>query len=398
MINKRIATAIATGALLLNSFATPAFAATTLEVTGNGSKSDSEITLDLNKSNTVVQNNKANVSNNVDVKANTGKNDAKDNTGGDVNISTGDSDVAVAVKNMLNKNAASVNCCTGGDTEVKIGNNGSKSDNKVDLDMDNSNEIFQDNDAKVNNNVDVKGTTGKNNAKDNTNGDVSIETGDSDVSVGVLTFANTNFASIGGDDEEGGALSLWILGNGKKSDNNIDADLDNSSTVKQDNNAHVYNDVDVEAATGKNKADDNTGGEVSIETGDADVETLVANVGNFNWADLSCDCLFDDVTAKIANNGSKSDNKIDVDSEGSNELFQDNYAHLDNDIDEVEAATGDNKASDNTADNGDDPSIETGDAGVGAQVMNQFNANEAGIGGNFEFEFDWDEMFGSIFG
>ena len=398
MINKRIASAIATGALLLNSFAAPAFAATTLEISGNGSKSDSEVKLDLNRSNTVVQNNAANVTNNVDVKANTGKNDANDNTGGDVRIETGDSDVSVAVQNMLNKNSASVGCCESGDTEVKIGNNGSKSDNKVDLDLDNSNEIFQDNEAKVKNDVEVEGTTGKNDAKDNTNGEVSIETGDSDVSVGVLTFANANFASIGGDTGAGGELSLWILGNGSKSDNEIDADLDNSSTVKQDNNAHIYNDVEIDAATGGNDADDNTGGEVSIETGDADVEALVANVGNFNWADLSCDCLFDDVTAKVAGNGSKSDNELKLDSESENELFQDNYAKLDNDVDAVEASTGDNEAEDNTAYNGEDPSIETGDADVAAEVMNQFNANEAGIGGEFEFEFDWDGMFGSIFG
>lgn len=399
MINKRIATAIATGALLLNSFAAPAFAATNLQVTGNGSKSDSEVKLDLNKSNTVVQNNKADVTNKVNVKANTGNNDAKDNTGGDVRIESGDSDVAVAVKNMLNQNSAAVSCCESGDTTVKVDGNGSKSDNKVELDMDNSNELFQDNSAKVKNDVKVDAKTGHNDANDNTNGDVMIESGDSAVSVGLLTFANSNFAMLGGGDEEGGALSLWISGNGSKSDNEIDAKLDNSSTVKQDNNAHVYNDVDVDAETGKNDANDNTGGEVSIETGDADVATLVANVGNFNWADLACDCLFDDVTAKIADNGSKSDNEISLDSEGENELFQDNSAHLNNDIDGVEASTGNNETDDNTlGSEGGDPAIETGDAGVGAEVLNQFNANEAGIGGNFEFDFDWDEMLGSIFG
>lgn len=397
MINKRIATAIATGALLMNSFAVPAFAATDITVTGNGSDSNNTSNINLTKKNTIVQNNTANVTNKVDVEANTGDNDANDNTGGDVKIESGDSDVAVAVKNMLNKNSAAIDCCQNGDTSVKIAGNGSDSDNDVDLDMDNSNEIFQDNNAKVKNDVEVEGNTGNNEADDNTNGDVEITSGDSDVSVGVLTFANTNFASIGGGDEEGGELSLWISGNGSKSDNYIDADFDNSSTVKQDNNAHVYNDVEVEAETGKNDANDNTGGEVSIETGEADVYALVANVGNFNWADLSCDCLFDDVTAKIADNGSKSDSDIDVDSEGGNELFQDNYAHADNDVDEIEAGTGNNEAEDNTVGYGEDPSIVTGDAGVEAEVMNQFNSNEAGIGG-VEFEFDWDEMFGSIFG
>jgi hypothetical protein len=401
MINKRIATAVATGALLLNSFATPAFAATTITLSGNGSDSTNNATINLTKTATVVQNNTANVTNKVDVEAETGDNDANDNTGGDVNIKTGDSDVAVAVKNMLNMNSASIDCCAKGDTSVKIADNGSDSDNDVDLDWTSSNGVYQDNDADVDNKVYVDGDTGDNDANDNTNGDVSVETGDSEVSVGVLNFLNSNFAKIGGGDDEGSSLSLWILGNGSNSDNYIDADLENENVVTQDNAANVDNKVDVEAETGDNDANDNTGGEVSIETGDADVEALVANVGNFNWAELGCDCLFDDLTAKIADNGSDTDNDIDLDlSDGKNNgVFQDNGAYLDNDLDELEAQTGDNEAEDNTGGSeGNDPAIETGDAGVEAEVVNQFNSNTAGIGGDFEFEFDWEELLGSIFG
>lgn len=397
MINKRIASAIATGALLLNSFATPAFAATSINLSGNGSDSNNTANVNLTKNNTIVQNNTANVTNNVDVSAKTGGNEANDNTGGDVSIDTGNSSVGVAVQNLLNRNSASIGCCEDGDTEVKIAGNGSQSDNDVDLDMDNSNEIFQDNNAHVKNDVDVDAKTGYNDADDNTGGDVDIDTGNSDVSVGILNALNTNFASIGSGDNSGGnGLSLWVLGNGSKSDNYIDADIDKSNTVKQENDAHVYNDLDVDANTGKNDANDNTGGEVSIDTGDAEVEALVANLGNFNWADLSCDCLFDDVTAKIAENGSDSDNDIDLYLDDSNELFQDNYAKADNDLEDLDASTGKNDADDNTGYAGADPSIDTGNAEVGAEVVNQFNANEAGIGGEFEFEFDWEELFGSL--
>lgn len=400
MINKRIASAVATGALLLNSFVTPAFAATNIQITGNGSDSNSEAKLELKKSNSVVQNNTANVSNKVDVKAKTGGNSADDNTGGDVKISTGDSAVGVAVKNMLNSNSASVDCCANGDTDVEISGNGSDSDNEAKLDMKSSNGIFQDNYGKVNNNLNVDAKTGDNEADDNTGGEVEIETGDSEVSLGVLNMLNSNMARIGGGDSEGSALSLWILGNGSDSENEIDADIENENVITQDNSAHVSNDMDVDADTGYNGADDNTGGLVSIETGDAMVEALVANAGNFNWADMSCDCLFDDLTAKVAGNGADSDNEIDLElSDGKdNGVFQDNGAHLSNDLDGLDATTGDNDADDNTAYDGEDPSIETGDAGVGAEVMNQFNSNTAGIGGDLEFEFDWDEIFGSIFG
>ncbi len=400
MINKRIASAVATGAILLNSFVTPAFAATEITLSGNGSKSDNNANIELKKSATVVQNNTANVKNNVDVKANTGNNEASDNTGGDVKVSTGDSAVGVAVKNMLNTNSASIDCCTQGDTTLKIAGNGSHSDNDIDLDQESKNGIYQDNDADVENKVEVDAKTGNNEANDNTGGEVEVETGDSEVSVGILNFLNSNFAKIGGGDNEGGELSLWITGNGSDSDNKIDADLESENVVKQNNYADVYNKVEVDAETGDNEANDNTGGPVSIETGDAVVESLVANVGNFNWAELGCDCLFDDLTAKIDGNGSDSDNEIDLDLESGkdNGVFQDNDADLENKLDSLDANTGDNEAEDNTAYDGSDPRIETGDAGVGAEVVNQFNSNTAGIGGDFEFEFDWDEMLGSIFG
>ncbi len=107
------------------------------------------------------------------------------------------------------------------------------------------------------------------------------------------------------------------------------------------------------------------------------------------------------MTAKIADNGSDTDNKIDLDlsSGKDNGVFQDNAADLENELDELNAQTGDNEAEDNTGGSeGHDPAIETGDAGVDSEVVNQFNSNQAGIGGEFEFDFDWEEMLGSIFG
>jgi hypothetical protein len=399
---RRLATAIATGALVLNSFATSAFAAT-VEISGNGSDSDNDAYIDLKKTNSIAQYNDAYIDNNVDVKASTGGNDANDNTGGDVNVDTGDSDVAVSVANLLNKNSAAIACCESGDTSVKIAGNGHKSDNKVDLDLDSENEIYQENDADVDNDVDVDAETGDNEANDNTGGDVEVDTGNSKVGVSLLTLANMNLAQIGGgDDEEGGSLSLWILDNGSDSDNEIDANIDSENSVAQYNDADVDNDVDVDADTGDNDANDNTGGEVSIDTGNAEVEVEVANALNFNWADLSCGCLFDDLTAKISGNGSDSDNKIDLDVEENDEkeatVYQDNKADVDNDLKDLEAETGNNDAEDNTGESeGGDPSIDTGDAGVEASVVNEANQNGAAIG-DFEFEFDWEELLEDLLG
>ena len=170
MINKRIATAIATGALVFNSLATPAFAAINVNLTGNGDSSNNTANLNISKSNSIVQNNTANISNNVEVDAETGGNEANRNTGGDVNVETGNSTVGVSVQNALNKNSASLACCTSGNATLNIPGNGVESDNDIDLDMDNSNEIFQDNDADVDNDVDVWASTGNNEANRNTGG------------------------------------------------------------------------------------------------------------------------------------------------------------------------------------------------------------------------------------
>lgn len=400
MINKRIASALATGALLLNSFAAPAFAATNIEITGNGHDSDNNANVNLTKSTSVVQNNTANVTNNVSVDSKTGDNKANDNTGGDVSITTGDSDVTVAVQNLLNKNSAVVDCCNNGNTTVKIADNGSNSDNDAKLKMNDSNQIFQDNYAYVKNKVDVDSKTGDNKANDNTNGDVAIHTGDSTVGVGVATFVNSNFARIGGGNGNGSELSLKILGNGHKSDNDINATINKTNTISQDNYADIYNKVDVDASTGKNDAKDNTGGSVDVHTGDALVSALVANAGNFNWADMSCGCLFDDLTAKIADNGSDTDNdiKLNLTSGKDDGIFQTNNADVDNKLKDLNAKTGKNDANDNTGGQGNhDPEIHTGDSGVDAQVTNQLNANKAGVGSDLEFDWNWDEIFGSLF-
>src|SRR3989344_4430799 len=132
---RKIGVAIATGALLLNAFAPLAIADTTIQISGNGSDSNNTANVNVTQNTTVVQNNTADVTNNVDVDADTGDNDAEDNTGGDVSIDTGDADVTVNVSNTLNSTQANVDCCQNGDTEVLIQGNGTHSDNDANLNL-----------------------------------------------------------------------------------------------------------------------------------------------------------------------------------------------------------------------------------------------------------------------
>ena len=387
-LQKKVATAIATGALIFNSLAVPAFADVTVVISGNGSDSDNDATVDVDQSTTVVQENQANISNDVDATADTGNNDANDNTGGDVTIETGDADVDVEVTNSVNSNTASVNCCNG-DIDVLIEGNGSDSDNDVDVDVDTTTSVFQENKAYIKNDIDADADTGNNDANDNTGGDVTIETGDAGVDVEVTNSANANWARVSGNDG-GTSLSARILGNGSDSDNDIKIDFDRSVVVTQENQANIENYVDADADTGNNDANDNTGGDVSIETGDADVDVTIDNLVNFNWADVNCGCFLD-VFAKIAGNGSDSDNDIDVDIDDTLIVFQENSCKkswggwwrrskkpcLDNHV-HADADTGGNDAEDNTGAPDGDPSIETGDADVDVTIDNSGNVNVFG--------------------
>ena len=395
-LKRKIATGIATGALLANALMPMAFATesgTNLTISGNGSGSDNLVEVELENETTVNQTNNATFNNSINGDASTGGNDANDNTGGDVEIDTGDADVTATVNNSANQNWASVDCCVSNDVEVKISGNGSDSDNTVKLkaeDDDNKIKIDQYNNAYFNNNVNADAKTGYNDANDNTGGDVEIDTGNASVTVSVSNWANANSARVG-DGGNGGSLSLWILDNGSDSRNLIDVELENEVDVDQDNHATFDNDIYADAKTGKNDANDNTGGNVEIDTGDATVDVTVDNMANFNWADLNCGCLLDDLTAKIAGNGSDSDNTIDVELESDQEVDQDNRASFDNDVD-ADAKTGKNDAEDNTGENGGDPSIDTGDADVTVEAFNDANLN--GVGGD---EPEWPELnFGGL--
>src|SRR3989304_5885670 len=101
-LQKKVTSAIAAGALLLQ-VALPVLAqSTTLVITGNGAESDSDINVAQTTTTTVVQNNYAKIKNDVDADSDTGDNDANYNTGGNVSVKTGDADTAVLIDNKVN--------------------------------------------------------------------------------------------------------------------------------------------------------------------------------------------------------------------------------------------------------------------------------------------------------
>lgn len=401
----RIATAIATGSVLLQALAGSTFAATTITINGNGDSSNNTANVTRDSDTTVVQNNDANITNNVDVNSSTGYNDANRNTGGDVTIDTGNATANVTISNQANANSADVQgcgACAGGDVTVNITKNGVDSVNDVDVRSYTDTGVYQDNHAHIDNDVDVDAKTGGNDADRNTGGNVEITTGDADTTVNLSTAANVNHAVVGGGSGNGGGISALIKENGDSSSNDIDLNFDNDVTVSQDNRAHVDNDVDVYGSTGYNDANRNTGGDVTIDTGDATADITVDNMVNFNAADVE-DCCIEDVEASIEKNGVDSENSIDVDldfNDGEDDgTFQNNHLHLDNDLRDVDLKTGGNDADRNTGSGDSDPSVTTGDADATVDVSNQANVNTYGSDAQFDFpnmdfhfNFDWNAL------
>lgn len=165
-----------------------------------------------------------------------------------------------------------------------VSGNGADSKNSINISSSNSVRINQTNTANISNNVSVVANTGGNTANENTGGNVSISTGNSNVSVGISNIANKNTLDLSGlcGCLTGTGFDVSISGNGADSHNQIKVGSHNSLHVNQKNNAHVNNTVWVFSGTGHNVANKNTGGNVSISTGNANSSVSIMNEVNSN--------------------------------------------------------------------------------------------------------------------
>lgn len=192
---KQAFAALTTIALLANVTGSAFAATTTLEVSGNGRNSTSDVTLNNNSTTSVVQNNVASVDNTIKVNSNTGGNKANDNSG-DVMIRSGEATTLVGIDNSVNFNVAALDCgCLLGDVHSKIANNLRDSDNAITASLDDSKAVFQTNVSDLHNNADVDAKTGDNKANDNLGGiyvDPYLKSGDATSVFDVKNAGNEN--------------------------------------------------------------------------------------------------------------------------------------------------------------------------------------------------------------
>lgn len=299
---------------------------------GNGSYSDNTGNVVTDVNNLSFQLNDATLQNNLTLTSDSGDNKANMNTNGDNTIQTGDANTSGSVVNMVNNNITGnlvfavvnifgdlvgdiilpdgtiVSCCVGDVTAVNSGN-GSGSQNTANVDQTVNNELYQFNNANIENNLVLSAETGNNDVNKNTGGNNSVATGDTNIVAQVLNVANTNLAggdwwlvlvneagkwigkivgadgaNYGGSDgfefsvDASGEVTVANSGNGANSTNTANVSQTSNTNVNQSNAADIVNDVHLTANTGENNANLNTGGDSSIVTGDA---SIIANIVNF---------------------------------------------------------------------------------------------------------------------
>src|SRR3989344_1604337 len=184
--------------------------------------------------------------------------------------------------------------------------------------------------------------------------------------------------------------------NGADSTNNASASAISSDTTFQSNDATVENSLVLGANSGDNKANFNTGGDSTIQTGNANVSGNVLTFANNNLAgnvvygvvniygDLQGDIIFPEeqltvccggnLAASNTANGTGSANTAAASETNNTTTTQGNAATIINNLD-LAGTTGGNDANFNT--NGDSTVI-TGTSDVSANVVNVTNSNVDG--------------------
>lgn len=150
--------------------------------------------------------------------------------------------------------------------------------------------------------------------------------------------------------------TLEISGNGDGSTNTITVTSEQNCTVKQSSDTDVHALVGASASTGGNEASGNTGGNVTINTGNATANASVTVTGGSNTATDPCccqqcneceGCSSGENAAVISGNGHGSTNDITVDKKKNTRVRQRANTSV-GALVGAKAKTGKNKTNSNT--------------------------------------------------
>lgn len=347
---------------------------------------------------------------------------------GTTTVKTGDATNSANITNDANSNQSASAGPSGGSGGSSVSNigNGSDSSNTGKI-VDNSlKDSIQNNTVNVINDLAQSTTTGTNSTSRNV-GDSNLYSGDANTSGTITNFLNTNVNGLKvyefnvADDHVGDLVldfssptncvygctvtssAAANIGNGSGSANNANIDQNASSNTFQNNDATLENDMVLDSNSGDNRASENTSGNTTLVSGDANVSANVLNFANNNidgnviyavvniYGNLVGDIIMPDptsaavcgvnctsgTTAANTGNGSGSSNTATSSAITNNNTAQFNNADIENNL-SYDANTGGNITGENT--NGNN-TIVTGDTNVLAQTVNIANMNL--VGGNY---------------
>lgn len=407
------------------SDSTPLVSATptaTASNTKTGADSNNKAASSTNSDTAAFTNNDAEINNDLLLDSSTGRNYSDKNTG-NASIATGNSNVIGQIQNQANQTGTSVsggscNTCQGSGS-ASNSKTGAASDNDAQIDNNTSVYLENNQNAELDSGIIALSETGSNSASKNT-GNADITTGDSNVGLTVVNVANTDITGVGTseynvyDDHRGDIVidfanlsgnnqhTAQNYGTGADSTNQANANSNTTLTVVNNNDATVASELVIDADTGGNQADKNTG-DATIKTGDANVVANVVNLVNNTLAagtevvvatvnvfgdmvgDLiltdssqapatSCaDC--NDATEQANNNktGADSQNTATTTSGNTTNITQNNQADINNGI-KVNGNTGGNYADKNTGGS----NVETGEVNIQGTTTNVANNNQIG--------------------
>lgn len=140
--------------------------------------------------------------------------------------------------------------------------------------------------------------------------------------------------------------TITIADNGNNSTNNVGVTNNDTTNVTQTNVMSVSLDINSKAGTGGNQANNNNGGNVIIDTGNATSNVTVAVEGGSNKVTLPCACSNADDTVDIKNNGNNSNNSANITNKKKKKVTQNSTVAVGATV-KSKAKTGKNKANGN---------------------------------------------------
>ena len=388
-----------------------------------GPDSENTAITEVNNETSVTNNNNAWTYNRSGITANTGNNMTSYNTGSGI-IVTQDASGTGQLMNVINKNITQIPEGSGITGGAQNNNTGPGSDNLAQTDITNKLTVKNINNSNTINQVNAKVTSGKNDSSFNT-GHGIVLTGDANLSVDLITMANTNlvgnqlfyanaqnvFSDWQGNIDlrtEAAAnfsplSSLLVEASnnctGPGSNNQAIVNVNDEVTIINHNNGVINNEVNAEVVSGRNKSSKNTGSG-SVTTGNVNsavnvLNFLNSNVTASNWWMKSLnvfgswdgDILLPamptpnlsilegttEIETGNSQTGPGSENETEINIENETSIDNQNDAIITNDIN-LKTETGNNQ----TSYNGGSGVIKFGDAKAETNVLNVANLNVTG--------------------